>query len=110
MKKSWIKLPLLSSPLLEWLDTPHALRLYLHKNNIQEGKREVSPASHKRIKNFIDHYEINTDDFEPSDPEQYGSSEEFFVRKHREGARPRAEADNDKRAVCVADPRVVAYG
>lgn len=49
------------------------------------------------------------DDFQPSDPEQYGSFEDFFVRKHREGTRPIAEPNNSKRAVCVADSRVVTY-
>lgn len=49
------------------------------------------------------------DDFEPSDPEKYFTFEDFFVRKHRVGARPIAAKDDPRKAVCVADSRVVTY-
>jgi phosphatidylserine decarboxylase len=104
-----IKLLVLFSPLVEWIDTTHAMRMYLHNKTLKEGKDEASKSSHKQIKGFIDYYNINMDDFEPSDPEAFGSFEDFFVRKHKEGTRPIIEPENDKRAVCVADSRVVTY-
>jgi hypothetical protein len=35
MKK--LKLILLFNPLMEWLDTTHAMRLYMHNKAIEEG-------------------------------------------------------------------------
>jgi phosphatidylserine decarboxylase len=103
------KLILLFNPLTEWIDTTHAMRLWIHRKNIQEGKDEATPASHNKIKSFIDFYNINMDDFEPSDPEKYGTFEDFFVRKHKEGSRPIHKKDEPKAAVVVADSRVVTY-
>jgi phosphatidylserine decarboxylase precursor len=73
------------------------------------GKDEAKGSSHSQIKGFIDYYNINMDDFEPSDPEKYGSFEDFFVRKHKEGTRPITEPNNPNVAVCCADSRVVTY-
>jgi hypothetical protein len=44
MKK--VKLSILFSPLVQWIDTTHAMRMYIHRSSIKEGKDEVSPASH----------------------------------------------------------------
>jgi phosphatidylserine decarboxylase precursor len=104
-----IKLLFLFSPLMEWLDTTHAARMYIHNKTLKEGKDEGTPASHKQIKGFVEYYNINMDDFEPSDIEKFGSFEDFFVRKHKPGTRPIHEPKNNKKAVCVADSRVVTY-
>lgn len=104
-----LKLILLFNPLTEWIDTAHAMRLWIHWNNVQKGQEEATSKSHNQIKGFIDFYNINMDDFEPSDPEKYPTFEDFFVRKHKPGTRPIAEKDNPKKAVCVADSRVVTY-
>lgn len=49
------------------------------------------------------------DDFEPSDLSKYECFEDFFVRKHRPGARPIFAKDDPTKAVVVADCRVVVY-
>lgn len=85
------------------------MRLWLHHKNIEEGKGEGTPASHSKIKSFIDFYKINMNDFEPSDLEKYGTFEDFFVRKHRFGSRPIHAKNDSKKAVVVADSRVVTY-
>ncbi|KAF2192348.1 putative phosphatidylserine decarboxylase [Zopfia rhizophila CBS 207.26] len=104
-----LKLIVLFNPLVEWIDTTHAMRLYMHRKNIRAGEQEGTLASHEQIKSFIDFYNINMDDFEPSDPEKYQTFEDFFVRKHKPGTRPIAEEENPEKAVVVADSRVVTY-
>jgi len=105
MKK--LKLILLFNPLTEWIDTTHAMRMRMHSQAVQAGKEEGTPASHNQIKGFVDFYNINMDDFEPSDIEKYKTFEDFFVRKHKEGTRP--IAGGKRGAICVADSRVVTY-
>ncbi|KAF2277005.1 phosphatidylserine decarboxylase [Westerdykella ornata] len=107
MKK--IKLAFLFSPFMEWLDRTHAFRMYVHNKTLKQGKAEARPSTHQQIKGFVDYYKINMNDFDPSDIEKYGSFEDFFVRKHREGTRPIAEPENPKRAIVCADSRVVTY-
>ncbi|KAL4982607.1 phosphatidylserine decarboxylase-domain-containing protein [Aspergillus falconensis] len=104
-----LKLLILFNPLTTWLDTTHAMRLYMHNSAIKEGKKEASPASAKRIREFISFFRINMDEFEPSDPAAFKSFEEFFVRHHKPGTRPIFEAENPSSAVCAADSRVVVY-
>ncbi|RAL14151.1 putative phosphatidylserine decarboxylase [Aspergillus homomorphus CBS 101889] len=104
-----MKLLLLFNPLTEWLDTTHLMRLYMHREAIQEGKEEATPASRNQIASFIDFYHINMSEFTPSDINEYGTFEEFFVRAHHPSARPIFEPDNPRAAVVVADSRVVAY-
>jgi len=104
-----LKLLLLFNPLTEWIDTTHAMRMYIHRESVEQGKSKGTPQSHNQIKGFVDFYNINMDDFEPSDTEKYRTFEDFFVRKHKPGSRPIAEKANPKKAVCVADSRVVCY-
>ncbi|KAL4867074.1 hypothetical protein BDV12DRAFT_171918 [Aspergillus spectabilis] len=104
-----LKLILLFNPLTTWLDTTHAMRLYMHNSAVKEGKREANPASAKRIRDFVDFFHINMNDFEPSDINSYATFEEFFVRHHKPGTRPIFEPENPTSAVCVADSRVVVY-
>lgn len=104
-----LKLIILFNPIMEWIDTTHAARLWMHHRNIKAGIKEGKPRSHKQIKSFIDFYGINMSEFEPSNPEDYSTFEDFFVRKHRESARPIEEFNNHKRAIVVADSRVVTY-
>ncbi|KAK4235925.1 hypothetical protein C8A03DRAFT_17386, partial [Achaetomium macrosporum] len=82
-----LKLILLFNPLTEWIGTTHVMRLYLHKLALDEGKKEGTPESKKQIKKFIDTYHINMDDFEPSGPDKYRNSKDFFTRKHRPRSR-----------------------
>lgn len=104
-----LKLILLFNPLTEWIDTTHAMRLYLHDSALDSGKKEGSPESKKQIRHFIDTYHINMDDFERSDPDKYTDFEDFFTRKHKPGTRPTHAPDDASNAVVVADSRVVAY-
>lgn len=104
-----LKLLALFNPLTEWIDATHAMRLYMHRRNLQKGREESTPTSHNQIRGFIDYYHIDMSDFEPSDPEKYRTFEDFFVRKHRQGARPIHDAHNPEKAVVCADARVVTY-
>jgi phosphatidylserine decarboxylase precursor len=55
----------------------------------------------------VDFYKINIDDFDPPEIEKYGTFEDFFVCKHKEGTRPITRGKNI--AIVVADSRVVTY-
>ncbi|PGH07524.1 phosphatidylserine decarboxylase [Helicocarpus griseus UAMH5409] len=107
MKK--LKLFLLFNPLTEWLDTTHAMRRYLHKGAVEQGKKEATSASRKQIRGFVDFFHINMNDFEPSDISAYGTFEDFFVRAHKPGSRPIHSPHDPSNAVVVADSRVVVY-
>ncbi|KAL2421531.1 Phosphatidylserine decarboxylase proenzyme 3 [Exophiala dermatitidis] len=104
-----LKLLILFSRLVEWVDVTKAMRLWIHDKTIREGKIEGTHASASRIKPFVDFYHINMNDFEPSDISAYGSFEEFFVRRHKPGSRPIFAPDDPTKAVVVADSRVVVY-
>ncbi|KAL3495073.1 phosphatidylserine decarboxylase-domain-containing protein [Aspergillus germanicus] len=104
-----IKLLLLFNPLTTWLDTTHAMRLYMHNSAIKEGKKEASPASRNRIQQFVNTFHINMNDFEPSDINAYPTFEDFFIRHHKPGSRPIHEPNDNSSAVVVADSRVVVY-
>ncbi|KAL4805103.1 phosphatidylserine decarboxylase-domain-containing protein [Aspergillus unguis] len=104
-----IKLLLLFNPLTTWLDTTHAMRLYMHNSAIKEGKKEASPASANRIREFISFFNINMNDFTPSDPAAYPTFEDFFIRHHKQGSRPIHAPEDDSSAVVVADSRLVVY-
>ncbi|KAL2863271.1 putative phosphatidylserine decarboxylase [Aspergillus lucknowensis] len=104
-----LKLLLLFNPLTTWLDTTHAMRLYLHNRAIQEGKKEASSASRQRIAHFVDFFHINMDQFEPADLSAYTTFEDFFIRHHKPGTRPIHAPDDPRAAVVVADSRVVVY-
>lgn len=47
--------------------------------------------------------------FEPSDPEQYSTFEDFFIRKHAPNARPIFAPEDPTVAVAVADSRTAVY-
>lgn len=121
------KLLLLFNPVTEWIDRTHLLRLWTHEKNIHAGEcihlgrihdqyldgstahQEAKPRSHAQIKSFIDFYHINMSTFSPSDPEEYTTFEDFFVRKLAPNARPIFAPDDPSRAVAVADSRAVVY-
>ncbi|KAL4955416.1 phosphatidylserine decarboxylase-domain-containing protein [Aspergillus filifer] len=104
-----LKLLLLFNPLTTWLDTTHAMRLYMHNSAIKEGKREATPGSAKRIRDFISFFNIDMSQFSPSDPSEFKTFEDFFIRHHAPGTRPIYEEDDPSSAVVVADSRVVVY-
>lgn len=86
------------------------MRLHIHSKSLDQGEKEGTAESKKQIRQFVDTYHINMDDFEPSDTAEYASFEDFFQRAHRPGARPIHAPDDASRACCVADSRAVAYG
>lgn len=49
------------------------------------------------------------DEFEPSNPDEFATFEDFFTRAHKPGSRPIHEKENPFLAVVVADSRVVVY-
>ncbi|KAJ5244938.1 hypothetical protein N7489_005034 [Penicillium chrysogenum] len=103
-----LKLLLLFNPLTTWLDKTHAQEARTTGNRAA-GKKEATPASRTRIKQFVDAYHINMKDFEPSGIDAYSTFEDFFVRRHKPGSRPVHEPDDASSAVVVADSRVVVY-
>jgi phosphatidylserine decarboxylase len=48
-------------------------------------------------------------EFEPSDINKYKDFKDFFARKHKSGSRPIVDPENARRAVVVADSRMVVY-
>ncbi|ETI29239.1 phosphatidylserine decarboxylase [Cladophialophora carrionii CBS 160.54] len=104
-----IKLWLLFSWPMEWIDRTWLLRHWIHDKTIRSGKKEGTLASASQIQSFVDFYHINMDDFSPSDIHAYRTFEDFFVRQHKPGARPIFEEDDPSRAVVVADCRLVVY-
>lgn len=107
--KKKLKLILLFNPLTEWIDTAHFMRLYMHNSALRAGAHERSKASRKQIAGFVSAYNINMADFAPADIDAYSTFEDFFTRAHAPGSRPIADPQNNSRAVCVADARVVVY-
>ncbi|KAH7304681.1 phosphatidylserine decarboxylase-domain-containing protein [Stachybotrys elegans] len=104
-----LKILLLFNPITEWIDTTHAMRLYIHDKSLSEGKKEGAPSSRERIRSFVDFYGIDMDEFEPSDVSKYNSFEDFFTRAHKPGSRPTHKLEDEKHAVVVADSRAVTY-
>ncbi|KAI1775833.1 phosphatidylserine decarboxylase-domain-containing protein [Hypoxylon cercidicola] len=74
-----------------------------------EGQEEGTPTSHNQTKTFVETYDIDMDDFEPSNIEEYKTFEDFFIRAHKLGSRPICDSDDPASAVVVADSRVIAY-
>ncbi|EGY20822.1 phosphatidylserine decarboxylase proenzyme [Verticillium dahliae VdLs.17] len=105
-----IKLILLFNPITEWIDTTHAMRLYIHNKSVASGRDEGTPASKKQIKTFVEAFNIDMGDFEPSNIGDYDTFEDFFTRAHKPGSRPIHEKENPSKATVVADSRVVVYG
>lgn len=73
------------------------------------GKNEGTARSKQQIKAFVDAYQIDMGDFDPSDMDAYQTFEDFFARKHKAGSRPISRANDPSHAVVVADSRVVTY-
>lgn len=123
-----LKMLLLFNPLTEWIDTTHAMRLYIHNKTMNKGKfldvdlgtfgvslsmapgkQEGTPASKKEIRQFAETYSIKMNEFEPSDIDEYKTFEDFFTRAHGPGTRPIHRPEDASIAVVVADSRVVTY-
>ncbi|EPQ55345.1 phosphatidylserine decarboxylase [Gloeophyllum trabeum ATCC 11539] len=104
-----IRLLLLFNPLTEWIDGTKALRYWLHHESLEEGDEMRKPETKKNIRPFVEFFEIDMSQFEPSDIDAYPNFQEFFIRKHKAGARPIAEPDNPSVAVVAADCRLVVY-
>ncbi|KAF4343149.1 phosphatidylserine decarboxylase [Fusarium beomiforme] len=102
-----LKLLFLFNHITEWIDTTHAMRLYMHNKSLEKGKKEASPASKEQIRKFVDYYGINMDDFDLSDINEYNTFEDFFARAHKAGSRPIHRPGDALTAVVVADSRVV---
>ncbi|KAI1740551.1 phosphatidylserine decarboxylase proenzyme [Xylaria scruposa] len=107
--KKKLKLLLLFNSIMEWIDTTHAMRLYIHKESLKAGEEESTPSSKSQIRGFVDAYGINMEDFDPSDINAYQSFADFFTRKHTKESRLVYKPDDASSAVVVADSRVVVY-
>lgn len=83
-----LKLFLLFNPWTEWINNTQARRRRLRKKTLDFGVSERTPLSKTKIRNFVDFYHINMDDFDPANIEAYPTFEDFFTRKHKPGTRP----------------------
>jgi len=104
-----IKRIVLFSPFMEWLDTSHLMRLWVHDKSIEEGRKYSTQSSRRRIKGFVENYGIDMSQFDPPDLDAYNNFEDFFVRRHTPGSRPIHAKNDPTKAVIVADCRVVVY-
>merc|ERR1711964_220501 len=68
-----------------------------------------APDSTKEIEGFIKDYNIDMNEFEPSDPRDYGTFNDFFARHLRAGLRPVASKDDDRVIVSPADCRLACF-
>ncbi|KAM0269426.1 hypothetical protein ACHAQH_009741, partial [Verticillium albo-atrum] len=85
------------------------MRLYIHNKSVASGRDEGTPASKKQIKTFVEAFDIDMGDFEPSNIDEYDTFEDFFTRAHKPSSRPIHEKQNPSKAIVVADSRVVVY-
>lgn len=98
-----VKLRVLFSRPIEWVDQTRLMRKRIHDKSLKAGRKEATKASHNQIKSFVDFYQINMNDFQPS------TFESFFLRHHTPESRPICEKDDPTKAVVVADCRLVVY-
>lgn len=80
----------------------------LLKMSRQAGEKYESPVSVKEIPRFVSVYNVNTDEI-VTPPEGFRNFNEFFFRRLKPGARPIAEPEDARVAVCGADSRCVAF-
>jgi len=85
---------ILFNPLSEWIDRTKLFRTYLHKRTVEAENEEESIHSRKKIESFVRFFEINMEDFDPSDIHDYRTFQDFFIRKHAINARPIYDRDN----------------
>jgi len=104
-----LRLLILFNPLTEWIDRTKTFRAYLHKRAIDAEKEQESLHSRNKIASFIRFFEINMEDFDPSDIHEYPTFQDFFIRKHAINSRPIYDRDNPAVAVSCSDARLVVY-
>ena len=73
------------------------------------GRREATFRSRLQIKEFVDAYGINIDEFSPSDIDAYSIFEDFFACSYKSGSRPISRVNDPSHAVVVADSRAIIY-
>jgi len=84
-----------------------AKKILYHLSKIQ-GEKYDSPESKKGIMEFVHFHNLNVEEMlEP--PESYRTFNEFFYRKLKPNARPIADPNNQRIAVCGADSRTNVF-
>lgn len=104
-----LKLLILFHPYISWINSTHLMRLWLRRETLRIGRTNTQPSSHNQINGLIDLYNINMEMFEPSDPKEYTTFNDFFIRKLKPNSRPIHAAHDANKATIVADCRMVAY-
>ncbi|KIP10759.1 hypothetical protein PHLGIDRAFT_28259 [Phlebiopsis gigantea 11061_1 CR5-6] len=104
-----LRMAVLFNPFIEWVDRTSLFRFWIHEKTDHSQKKESDPRSKEQIKSFVEFYQIDMDEFEPSDINAYSSFQEFFIRHHKPNARPVASPEDPSVATMVADSRVVVY-
>lgn len=89
-----LRLLLLFNPLTEWIDRTKIYRSLLHRRTIEAERKEEDVRSRDKIGSFVRLFNINMDDFDPSDIHKYKSFQDFFIRKHAINSRPVSEPEN----------------
>ncbi|KAH8755380.1 phosphatidylserine decarboxylase-domain-containing protein [Diaporthe sp. PMI_573] len=65
------------------------------------GEQEGTPALKKEIRQFVETYNINMNEFEPLDIDEYKTFKDFFTRTHRPGSRPIYQPEDASIAVVI---------
>jgi phosphatidylserine decarboxylase precursor len=73
------------------------------------GKQEGTLVLKKEIRQFVETYNININEFKPLDIDEYKTFKDFFTRAHRPGSRPIHQPEDASITVVVANSRVVTY-
>ncbi len=80
----------------------------LHKMSVKQGKKYDDPASTAEIPSFVRLHSLNMD--EAQNPiHEFKTFNEFFYRSLKPNARPVAQPDNAKVAVCPAVKNISFY-
>jgi phosphatidylserine decarboxylase len=107
--KEFIKNNIFFSKPVHFLDRTGYFRKFLSLDAISAGHKMRDPKSKKYIPNFIKYFDINMEDFEPSDYKEYENFNDFFTRKLSSNSRPISHINNSKIAVSAADCRLTVF-
>ncbi|BDA47185.1 phosphatidylserine decarboxylase proenzyme 2 [Coccomyxa sp. Obi] len=84
------------------------VRIYFRWRGKITGWMYNKPRSAKEIQQFAKTYQVNMSEVEKP-VEYYGTLNEFFCRRLKDGVRPVAEPDNPRVAVSPADSRALVF-
>src|SRR5215210_5389677 len=78
---NWIENRIMYTSPMDKINQMKTIRKWLHSETINSGHRYNTYQSVKKIRPFIDMYNINMKDFQRENPSDYISFSDFFTRK-----------------------------